>query len=149
MEPGRPARDVAAGGWAVSRANQPPEDRAGSRPTTTSVKSSDVEASGTLRVGVPRPLFEFGQPTDPGRPAAGVLSTRYYHVPRDGQHFYGVRYYAQPPTPPVTQIHLVTNWLEELKAKVLGVSRPALSNLLNRNADLSGEMALRIERPLA
>lgn len=31
-------------------------------------------------------------------------------------------------------------------AKVLGVSRPALSNLLNENADLSGEMALRIEK---
>jgi addiction module HigA family antidote len=31
-------------------------------------------------------------------------------------------------------------------ARVLGVSRPALSNLLNRNADLSGEMALRIEK---
>src|ERR1700724_3252179 len=31
-------------------------------------------------------------------------------------------------------------------AKALGVSRPALSNLLNQNADLSGEMALRIER---
>ena len=31
-------------------------------------------------------------------------------------------------------------------AKALGVSRPALSNLLNRNADLSGEMALRIEK---
>jgi addiction module HigA family antidote len=30
--------------------------------------------------------------------------------------------------------------------KVLGVSRPALSNLLNQNADLSGEMALRIEQ---
>ena len=31
-------------------------------------------------------------------------------------------------------------------AKVLGVSRPALSNLLNQNANLSGEMALRIEK---
>ena len=31
-------------------------------------------------------------------------------------------------------------------ANVLGVSRPALSNLLNRNADLSGDMALRIEK---
>jgi len=31
-------------------------------------------------------------------------------------------------------------------AKVLGVSRPALSNLLNQHADLSGEMALRIEK---
>ena len=31
-------------------------------------------------------------------------------------------------------------------AKALRVSRPALSNLLNGNADLSGEMALRIEK---
>ena len=31
-------------------------------------------------------------------------------------------------------------------AVVLGVSRPALSNLLNGNADLSGDMALRIEK---
>jgi len=31
-------------------------------------------------------------------------------------------------------------------AKVLGVSRPALSNLLNGNANLSGDMALRIEK---
>ena len=31
-------------------------------------------------------------------------------------------------------------------AKALGVSRPTLSNLLNRNADLSAEMALRIEK---
>ncbi len=31
-------------------------------------------------------------------------------------------------------------------AKVLGVSRPTLSNLLNGNADLSGDMGLRIEQ---
>ena len=31
-------------------------------------------------------------------------------------------------------------------AKVLGVSRPALSHLLNQHADLSGEMALRLEK---
>src|SRR5262245_2138932 len=31
-------------------------------------------------------------------------------------------------------------------AKVLGVSRPALSNLLNGQADLSGDMGLRIEK---
>jgi len=31
-------------------------------------------------------------------------------------------------------------------AEVLGVSRPTLSNLLNSHADLSGEMALRIEK---
>ena len=31
-------------------------------------------------------------------------------------------------------------------AKALGVSRPTLSNLLNQHANLSGEMALRIEK---
>lgn len=31
-------------------------------------------------------------------------------------------------------------------ATVLGVSRPALSSLLNSRADLSGDMALRIEK---
>jgi addiction module HigA family antidote len=31
-------------------------------------------------------------------------------------------------------------------AKILHVSRPALSNLLNGRADLSGDMALRIEK---
>ncbi len=31
-------------------------------------------------------------------------------------------------------------------ARLLGVSRPAVSNLLNGHADLSGEMALRIEK---
>jgi addiction module HigA family antidote len=31
-------------------------------------------------------------------------------------------------------------------AMVLGVSRPALSKMLNGNADLSGDMALRIEK---
>ena len=31
-------------------------------------------------------------------------------------------------------------------AKALAVSRPALSNLLNQKANLSGEMALRIEK---
>jgi addiction module HigA family antidote len=31
-------------------------------------------------------------------------------------------------------------------AEILGVSRPTLSNLLNGNADLSGDMALRIEK---
>jgi addiction module HigA family antidote len=34
----------------------------------------------------------------------------------------------------------------EAAAEILRVSRPALSNLLNGNANLSGEMALRIEK---
>lgn len=45
-----------------------------------------------------------------------------------------------------------TEVLEPLKltvaaaARVLGVSRPTLSTLLNGHSDLSGEMALRIEK---
>jgi antitoxin HigA-1 len=31
-------------------------------------------------------------------------------------------------------------------ARVLGVSRPTLSSLLNENADLSGDMAIRFEK---
>ena len=31
-------------------------------------------------------------------------------------------------------------------ARILGVSRPALSSLLNGNSDLSGDMALRFEK---
>ena len=31
-------------------------------------------------------------------------------------------------------------------AKALGVARPTLSNLLNSNANLSGDMALRVEK---
>lgn len=34
----------------------------------------------------------------------------------------------------------------KVAAEVLGVSRPTLSNLLNGHADLSGDMALRIEK---
>jgi addiction module HigA family antidote len=34
-------------------------------------------------------------------------------------------------------------------AKVLGVSRPTLSSLLNAKADLSGDMALRFEKAFA
>ena len=35
---------------------------------------------------------------------------------------------------------------EAAAAKVLGVSRPTLSTLLNGHSDLSGEMALRLEK---
>jgi antitoxin HigA-1 len=54
--------------------------------------------------------------------------------------------------PPHPGAFIRTEILEPLKlsvtagAAVLGVSRPALSNLLNGQADLSGEMALRIEK---
>jgi addiction module HigA family antidote len=45
-----------------------------------------------------------------------------------------------------TEIIAPTGLSVKAAAEVLGVSRPALSNLLNGNTDLSGDMALRIEK---
>jgi addiction module HigA family antidote len=56
------------------------------------------------------------------------------------------------PNPPHPGEFIKTEIIEPLglsvtaAAQVLGVSRPALSNLLNGKANLSGEMALRIEK---
>ncbi len=55
-------------------------------------------------------------------------------------------------SPPHTGDFIRTEIIEALElsvtdaAKVLGVTRPALSALLNQRADLSPEMALRIEK---
>jgi addiction module HigA family antidote len=55
-------------------------------------------------------------------------------------------------TPPHPGVFIRTEILDPLDltvmaaARVLGVSRPTLSNLLNGQADLSGEMAVRIEK---
>ena len=45
-----------------------------------------------------------------------------------------------------TEIISPANLTVTAAAEALGVSRPALSSLLNGKADLSGEMALRIEK---
>ncbi len=55
-------------------------------------------------------------------------------------------------TPPHPGAFIRTEILDPLDltvtaaARVLGVSRPALSSLLNGQADLSGDMALRLEK---
>jgi addiction module HigA family antidote len=55
-------------------------------------------------------------------------------------------------TPPHPGAFIRTEILEPLElsvtsaAEVLGVSRPTLSSLLNGQADLSGDMALRVEK---
>ena len=41
-----------------------------------------------------------------------------YDVAPDGRSFYTTQAIPSPPTPPVTHIHLILNWLEEVKAKV-------------------------------
>jgi hypothetical protein len=39
-------------------------------------------------------------------------------VAPDGQQFYAVRQASSAPIPSVTQIHLILNWTEELRARV-------------------------------
>jgi serine/threonine-protein kinase len=62
-----------------------------------------------LAAGVPRLLFEGNY--------RGQGSTRGYDVSPDGRRFLMVRPKVRPPSP-VTQLVLVQNWFEELKAKV-------------------------------
>jgi hypothetical protein len=66
------------------------------------------------RIGRPRPLFEFDN-RDLGLSCTPV---RCCGVAPDGQRFYATLLLAPPPQPPVTHINLITNWFEELKAKV-------------------------------
>jgi Tol biopolymer transport system component len=61
-------------------------------------------------VGSPRPLFEVT--FAPGRAGAA------YDVFPDGNRFLLLRPLPSPPAPSVTEINLVANWFEELKAKV-------------------------------
>jgi hypothetical protein len=46
------------------------------------------------------------------------VPSRCYSVTPDGLQFYAVRQAPTAPTAPVTRIHLIQNWLEELKARV-------------------------------
>jgi hypothetical protein len=74
----------------------------------------DVRTRPALRLGVPRPLFEFSSRDLP----ITCYPARCYDVSSDGQRFFGTQVVPSPRPPPVTHIHLVQNWLEELKARV-------------------------------
>jgi hypothetical protein len=65
-------------------------------------------------IGRPRKLFEF----NPRELAFACTPVRCYDVAPDGQRFYVMQLLARAPQPPVTHISLITNWFEELKAKV-------------------------------
>ena len=67
-----------------------------------------------LRPGPPRPLFPFRDPDL--RFAANPFSG--FEVAPDGEHFVTTQAVPSPPLPPVTQIHLVLNWIEDVKAKL-------------------------------
>ena len=66
------------------------------------------------RIGRAHPLFEF----DPNELLIAGSPVRNYDVAPDGEHFYAVQLRPSPPRPPVTQVNIMLNWFEELKAKV-------------------------------
>ena len=66
------------------------------------------------RVGRPRELFTF----DERDLALSGDPVRGYDVAADGLRFYAVQRVTPPPAPVVTHINVITNWFEELKAKV-------------------------------
>jgi hypothetical protein len=74
----------------------------------------DVNPGRTLSLGKPQRLFAFSEPPLRLR----CVSSRCYAVAADGQHFYAVRQAPTAPIPPVTHIHLIQGWTEELKARV-------------------------------
>ena len=74
---------------------------------------ADFEPGSPPRLGMPRPLFEFGPDL---HFASGPL--RSHDVAPDGERFYVVQSRPYPPLPPVTHVNLIQNWFEELKAKV-------------------------------
>lgn len=87
-----------------------PADTAGRR----RMMVATVQDRGNRRFGPPQELFRFLD-TDLrfySSPFPG------YDVAPDGQHFFATQAVPSPPLPPVTQIHIVLNWLEEVKAKL-------------------------------
>ncbi len=62
-----------------------------------------------------RRLFDFDVSTLWGFTSYPV---RCFAVSPDGARFYATKAMPRPPTPPVTQVQLVLNWTEELKAKL-------------------------------
>jgi serine/threonine-protein kinase len=73
-----------------------------------------VRPGRTLSLGKPQRLFSFSQPPLLLRCAP----SRCFAVAPDGQQFYAVRQASSAPIPSVTQIHLILNWTEELRARV-------------------------------
>ena len=74
----------------------------------------DVRSGPTLELGRPHPLFTYSPEVD----GLGGWPVRPYAVAPDGQLFYAMRLVPRSPRAPVTQIRLVTNWLDELKTRV-------------------------------
>ena len=74
----------------------------------------EIRAGSDLTIGRPRPLFGFSHPPL----LLGCIPIRCFAVSPDGGTFYGAQLAPAPPPPPVTRIHLVQNWVEELRTRV-------------------------------
>jgi serine/threonine-protein kinase len=76
-----------------------------------SMMAVDVGANDPFHAGIPHKLFAFQEGQH-----VSTLPVRSYDVYPDGQHFL-----AQPrefdPGPPVTRLHVVANWFEELRRR--------------------------------
>ena len=87
----------------------------GTAAARNSMMSVAFAAASFPRVGAPRPLFVIESGS-----GWGCLPVRCYDVSPDGQRFFVRQTVASVPAPPVTDVNLVQNWVEELKAKVPG-----------------------------
>ncbi len=115
--PGRPVLVSRDGGespaWSASGGELfflSPPDPDGRR----EMKIVEVGGGSEFTATKPRRLFVFSQPPLRLR----CMPSRCYAVSPDGQRFYATRSVDATPLPPVTKIHLVQNWVEELKARV-------------------------------
>jgi hypothetical protein len=72
---------------------------------------ADVTTDGPFTRSQPRALFE-NQEFDRSRPL------RAYDLSPDGQRFVMGAWTSQPEPQPVTRIHVVLNWFEELNERV-------------------------------
>jgi serine/threonine-protein kinase len=80
----------------------------------TRVMAVDVKLGESFSAGVPRALFEFRSADYP----PGVSPIRAYDVTNDGTRFLMARVLKDSVEPPITQIVIAQNWLEELKRMV-------------------------------
>ena len=85
------------------------------QPETRHVMVVEARTSPTLWLGRPRELFSF---TANDHLVFACIPARCYDVSADGQLFFVSRGAAVAQPPPVTHIHLIQNWLQEVKARV-------------------------------
>jgi eukaryotic-like serine/threonine-protein kinase len=73
----------------------------------------DIRPGAVFDAGLPQVLFEISDDLH-----TGTAMVPAYDADLDGRRFLFVRRYTEPLPPPPSQMHVVLNWFEELKAKV-------------------------------